>query len=239
MGTITNSGSIQQNSGGNNTDLILGGASVTLTGGGTITMDNNTNNRIYGAAGTDVLTNVNNTIQGSGQIGAGQMGLVNQRGNHRCQSAQRADHPDEQRHDQHRHAGGDGRRQSDSAGGDTYTNTSGTILASGTGSAVTLTGTGPINGGTLNTASGGVIEDTSGNPTLSGVTNKGTYQLPNDEDTQLVGTITNTGTMQLNSAGNATELQANGAVNADGRRHHRHCPTTSNNYLLQASGAVR
>ena len=92
VGTITNHGTIQQNSVGNNTDLILGGANVTLTGGGTVTMGNNTNNRIYGAAGTDVLTNVNNTIQGSGPNRrrpnvAGQPDCWN----HRRQSAQLSD----------------------------------------------------------------------------------------------------------------------------------------------------
>ena len=91
-----------------------------------------------------------------------------------------------------------------------------------------------IDGGTLNTASGGLIQ-ASGNPTLSGVTNKGTYQLPNDQDTTLVGTITNTGAIQLNSTGNATELQASGTATLTGGG----TVTLSdnvNNYLLQASG---
>ena len=42
---------------------------VSLTGGGTVTLSNNSQNFLFGAAGTNRLTNVNNTIQGSGNIG--------------------------------------------------------------------------------------------------------------------------------------------------------------------------
>ena len=78
MGTIANTGTIQLNSSGTQTDLVHGRCAVTLTGGGTVTLSNSDNNGIYGAVATDVLTNVNNTIQGSGFIGNAQMGLVNQ-----------------------------------------------------------------------------------------------------------------------------------------------------------------
>src|ERR1035438_4104111 len=233
VGTITNNGSIQQLSGGNSTDLILGGASVTLTGGGTVTMgNNNTNNRIYGAVGADVLTNVNNTIQGSGQIGAGQMGLVNQ-----SAGIIDANQPNTLTIDTTTGTTNTGTLEATSgatpvfAGSDTYTNTGGTILASG--GVVSLTGTVTIVGGTLNTASGGLIEDTGGNPTLSGVTNKGTYQVLNNEFTQLVGTLTNQGTIQLNSNGNTTELQANGAVTLAGGGAIV-MSDNNNNFLLQS-----
>jgi len=234
VGTITNSGSIQQNSGGNVTDLILGGASVTLTGSGTVTMGNNTNNRIYGAAGTDVLTNVNNTIQGSGQIGVAQMGLINQ-----SAGIIDANQSNTLTLDTSNGTTNTGTLEATAggtlvfAGADTYTNTGGTILASGTNSVVSLQGTVTIVGGTLNTASGGLIQDTSGNPTLSGVTNKGTYQVLNDQATQLVGTLTNQGTVQLNSVGNATELQANGAVTLTGGGAIT-MSDNNNNYLLQS-----
>ena len=217
VGTITNKGTIQQNSVGNNTDLILGGSSVTLTGSGTITMDNNVNNRIYGAAGADVLTNVNDTIQGSGQIGADQLALVNE-----SAGIIDANQPNTLTINTSNGTTNTGTMEATAggtlvfAGSDTYTNTGGTILASGTGSTVQLTGTVTIVGGTLNTASGGLIEDTTGTPTLSGVTNKGTYNVLNDEQTQLLGTLTNQGTINLNSVGNTTELQANGAVTLTG-----------------------
>ena len=75
-GTIVNSGTIALNSTGASTDLIING-NVTLSGG-TNTLGNNVNNRIYGAAAINRLTNVDNTIQGAGQIGANFMALTNQ-----------------------------------------------------------------------------------------------------------------------------------------------------------------
>ena len=76
-GSIINNGTIALQSSNQSTDLIVSNASVTLTGGGTITMDDNGGNRIYGAVASDVLDNVNNTIVGAGQIGAGQLTLIN------------------------------------------------------------------------------------------------------------------------------------------------------------------
>src|SRR5579862_4176835 len=73
--TITNSdktgtGGLTLGSTTTYTELVIGG-NVTLTGGGTVTLSNSQYNLIYGAAGTDVLTNANNLIQGAGQIGFG------------------------------------------------------------------------------------------------------------------------------------------------------------------------
>jgi len=80
QGTINNtaSGLIALNSSGNNTDLIIDVTNVTLKGGGQVTMTDNGANRIYGATGAATLTNVDNTITGAGQLGIGQMTLVNQ-----------------------------------------------------------------------------------------------------------------------------------------------------------------
>src|SRR5580700_4063491 len=69
--TITNSnntgtGGITLSSTGSNTALIIGSSAVTLTGGGIVTMSSNSHNLIYGLASTYTLTNLNNTIQGSG-----------------------------------------------------------------------------------------------------------------------------------------------------------------------------
>ena len=63
-------------SSGSDTYVTLSG-SVTLTGGGTVTMSNQPYNVIYSNGVT--LTNMNNTIQGSGAIGDGyNLTLVNQ-----------------------------------------------------------------------------------------------------------------------------------------------------------------
>jgi hypothetical protein len=77
-GTINNTGSIALLAAGNNTTLLLM-ANTTLTGGGTVTLTDSPlpTNYIYGQSGSYVLTNQNNTIQGAGNIGDGQMGLIN------------------------------------------------------------------------------------------------------------------------------------------------------------------
>src|SRR5205823_5128868 len=65
---------------GSDTELRISG-DVTLTGGGTVTLSDNgfLTNRIVGnATGTERLTNVDNTISGSGRIGDNSMALTNQ-----------------------------------------------------------------------------------------------------------------------------------------------------------------
>jgi fibronectin-binding autotransporter adhesin len=74
-GTITNNGQIQENSGGNTTEIQLAG-NVTLNGTGALIMSNNPNNYIFGQSGADILTN-NITIEGAGHLGDGQMTMVN------------------------------------------------------------------------------------------------------------------------------------------------------------------
>jgi fibronectin-binding autotransporter adhesin len=215
--TITNSnntgsGGITLNSGGNPTDLIAGSPSVTLTGGGIVTLSNNAANRIYGAVAANVLTNANNTIQGSGNIGAGQMALVNQ-------GTINANQPTALTIQTSNGTTNTGTLEATAGGklillGGTYTNTGGTILASGANSVVTLQNP-TINGGTLNTAGGGLIQ-ASGNPTLNGVTNTGTYQLPNNQSTTILGAITNNGNIQVNSGGNNTVLYVSGPASLTG-----------------------
>ena len=76
-GLITNTGKIELGASGNTTKLLISG-DVTVVGG-TISMSNNANNVIEGAStGNEVLTN-EGTIEGSGNIGNGFMGLVNTR----------------------------------------------------------------------------------------------------------------------------------------------------------------
>ena len=79
-GTYTNAGTISMNSAGSTsavTELVISAPNLTLSGGGTLTMSNDVYNYILGAATADTLTNLNNTIQGSGNIGDGLMGFVN------------------------------------------------------------------------------------------------------------------------------------------------------------------
>ena len=77
-GTIVNSGTIALNSTGSYTYLYLSGGDVTLAGGGVLNMSDYSVNRVRGSAGTERLINVDNTIQGAGQICANMMSLTNQ-----------------------------------------------------------------------------------------------------------------------------------------------------------------
>jgi hypothetical protein len=75
-GTINNVGTILLNAVGSQTILEFTGAhGATLTGKGKVTLSNNSNN-VLGVFGGN-LTNLNNTIQGGGQIGNTQAGLTN------------------------------------------------------------------------------------------------------------------------------------------------------------------
>ena len=76
-GVIENSGTIALGSTGSETDLQILVESVTLQGGGHVVLSDNANNVIFGGAASATLINVDNTISGAGQIGAGQMTLVN------------------------------------------------------------------------------------------------------------------------------------------------------------------
>ncbi|MCW5737750.1 MAG: hypothetical protein KIS73_26760 [Enhydrobacter sp.] len=79
-GTIDNTATINLTSVGNDTRLVVAAAGATLTGGGRVTLSDSSANTITGASATASLTNVNNLIEGGGQLGNGQMTLVNQVG---------------------------------------------------------------------------------------------------------------------------------------------------------------
>src|SRR5580704_10802701 len=77
-GNISNAGTITlNNQGGNNTYLVINGA-VTVSGGGIISLSDNPQNHIQGNGGSDLLTNVGNTIEGAGFIGGNGLVLANE-----------------------------------------------------------------------------------------------------------------------------------------------------------------
>jgi hypothetical protein len=76
-GTIENSGTIVLGSTGSETDLQILVESATLQGGGQVLLSDDGNNVIFGGGANATLINIDNTISGAGQIGAGQMTLVN------------------------------------------------------------------------------------------------------------------------------------------------------------------
>jgi len=77
-GIVNNTGTIELNSVGGQTALEVGASGITLQGGGQITLSDSAVNFIFGATPTATLTNVDNTIIGAGQLGSGEMTLINE-----------------------------------------------------------------------------------------------------------------------------------------------------------------
>jgi hypothetical protein len=76
-GIVNNTGTIALNSAGAVTEIELIQHGITLQGGGQVTLSDNGGNAIFGTDPTVTLTNMDNIISGAGQIGEGQMTLVN------------------------------------------------------------------------------------------------------------------------------------------------------------------
>ena len=222
-GTINNAGHLNINSTGAATglqvNLAIGGAM--LTGGGMLTMSNNPNN-VIGALG-GALTNVNNTIQGAGQIGNTQMGLNNQGVINANVGGSGANplivYPT---------GTGSNTGTMEATNGGTlelqasFNNTGGQIEASGTGSTVILGPDTSFSGGTFATSGGGIIGVTATSSehaaTLEGatniVTNAGSFEVFDGATLVLDGTINNTGTILLNGLNNSTLLDVSGPNHA-------------------------
>ena len=218
-GTITNNGAININGANNGTDLIINGASVTLSGGGTVNLTNSANNAIDVATAGNTLTNANNTISGAGQIGAATgMIFVNQAGGTVDANASGGTLTINPSNGGSTPVGSTtnlGLLEA-SGGGilqleNTVTNTGGTIkaLAGGT---VNLNGTDLI-GGTLTSVGTGFIQGynsalldgTSGHAvTITSGTN---FNIPNDDIAVIAGTITNNGMINIQASNNATDLE--------------------------------
>lgn len=77
-GTINNTGSIVINNLGNATDIVIQTGGATLTGGGTVKLQGTTGfSRIEGVGGNQLFTNLDQTIQGFGNIGTNSIAIVN------------------------------------------------------------------------------------------------------------------------------------------------------------------
>jgi hypothetical protein len=215
--TFSNGGTFALNSTANTTELIVGAPTLTLTGGGVVSLSNNINNYIVGAAASDVLINTNNTIEGAGQLGNGGLNLTNGTAGVIDASL--------------------GTSLVLNTGGNVTSN-SGLIEGTGTGGLVIVSAVnngaagkitaatgnvylsgGTLEGGTLATSGGGEIIDSSGG-TLNGVTNAvvntGTVFVDNNNGLHVTGTIDNTGTVELASVANTTQFLLDAAVTLTG-----------------------
>ena len=229
-GNMSNTGSIQLNSGGNYTELIVSAPSVTLSGTGTLSLSNNSNNLIYGSASGSTLIN-QSTIQGAGTIGGNVLTLVNSGTVNANLSTQLIVVPS---------GGTTNTGTLEATAGGTLnlqngiTNTGGTIQANGSGSTVALNGA-TVTGGMVTTSNGGAVQSFGG--TFSGLTTSGLVQVPNNNTLGLVGNIVNTGSIQLNSGGNYTFLQPTGTVTVSGGGTIT-LSDNPNNYIFGATGSA-
>jgi len=209
VGTINNTGAINLSGGASNTFLQVAGGNVSLTGGGTVTMSGPLA-LINQASANLTLTNVNNTIQGRGQIGNDGLTLVNQAsgvitandtaGPLLVNAASVTNQGLMQ-------ATGGGTLQTTTG----INNTGGSISASGSGSAVQFLSGTTISGGTLSATGGGVLGTAAGQTVaLQNLTNTNTYGTGNGSITQIVGTITNNGAINLSAGASNTFLQVAG-----------------------------
>jgi fibronectin-binding autotransporter adhesin len=214
-GTINNTGAIVLAGQGNGTNLYVGNNSTgttTLTGGGTLTLQNSDHNNatvIYGD-NNQLLENVNNTIEGEGQIGAGH-GMLLQNDASGVVNANVSG--------QTLYLNGTGVTNNGlltaTNGGtleiynQTVINGTGMITTdSGNGSAVLLNAA-TIQGGTLNgniQTEGGTLLD--GSTAQGQINNQGTVTVLNNNQTDIHGTINNTGLILLAGQGNGTYLYA-------------------------------
>lgn len=203
--SISNSGTISLNSLGSPTYLFIA-SGATLSGGGTVNLSNNSQNLIDGNGGA-VFTN-RSTIQGAGQIGdhftLANQGTINANVNGATLAVTNDDNATDTNTGSLQATNG-GILQIRSSGSGSVNNAGGTIKASGANSQVLLQT--PVTGGTLTTTNGGtIVQPISSTSTLTSLTNSGTFSVLNNGTVNLSGTITNTGTFQLNSTGSLTEL---------------------------------
>ena len=222
LGTINNTGAIQINAAANITSLqIAGGQNVTLTGAGTVTLSTSGLAIINQTSGGATLTNVDNTIQGAGQIGNNSLALVNQTGGIINANAVTAlvINPSGVTNQGLLEATSGGTLQLSNS---SINNKNGTIKADGANSLVQFVNGAAIQSGTVATANGGILGTAAGNSiTLDGSTQgqqltiAGTYTAANNSTTVLFGTIDNTGTILLNAAANNTVLQIQGGQNVN------------------------
>ena len=212
-GGLHNSGTIMFNAAANLTRLVLDG-DTTLDGGGTValaSLNGSSNGQITGGFR---LTNVDNIIQGEGNLGANLSSFTNQADgvidanvSGRALFLDPASVANAFVNQGLLEATNGGLLQLSGNAGGAFTNTNGLILADGVGSEVQLLNNVSITGGMLNTLNGGVVRTVAGQIAfLSNLTNTGNLVNDNNADTHISGTITNSGTITLNAAANVTRL---------------------------------
>jgi ATP-dependent protease HslVU (ClpYQ) peptidase subunit len=202
-GTITNAGTITL-SPVTGVSHLRPGSRVVLAGGGSVTLGGNGNGYIFGLISTNLLINLDNTIQGAGWLGYNAMGLANSGTIDANQpGASLVVDPTDaliMTNTATMQASNGGRMQ---LLGGTFFNTG--IIRAQSNSTVELN-VATIIGGTLtNTASGLLLA--TGHSTLSNVTQSGHLAVTNAVYVVLAGTITNRGVISVGSTVNESWLR--------------------------------
>jgi YVTN family beta-propeller protein len=224
-GTISNSGTIILNvTTGSNVVMTINGT-VTLTGGGTITLSKGSSGSpILNNENNGLLINVNNTIQGAGQIGNNGLAFTNQAagtvnandidGNTLTFSSTGA-------------VVNQGLMEATGSGilqfNTTVNNQAANIESIGSGAQVALGNSADIQGGTLTSSSSGLMNTLASNgvnldgSTHGALTIAGTYTEQANSTTVMSGTINNTGTIFLNvTTGSNVVMTFNSVVTLTG-----------------------
>ena len=212
--SIANSGSVSIGAGNGLT--IEGTTTVTLSGSGTLTINDPTA-RISGANGSPTFVN-QQTIQGQGSLGLGTMAITNNGTiNANTSGGTLTVQPST--------AGIVNTGTMEASSGSTleiiygspgpFSNTGGTVEALNGGTVILSAGT--YTGGTLTTAGTGTFTTPAGgsNPMLNNLTNAGAFKVPAGASMTLEGTITNGGTLTVPGElfiGNAVTLKGSGTV---------------------------
>jgi hypothetical protein len=223
-GTIDNLGRITVDDAGTFTELKMA-ADTVLSGGGKVVLTDSDTNIVTGVSFTaTTLTNVDNTISGAGQLGAGDLkfvnqsgGVVNANGTHALviNSGGMSEGVDADVNDGLIEATGTGglgillTSMDDSGGGK---------LVAGNGSSI-LVSDSDIIGGTLNTAGTGVIA-IQGLTSIDGrhfaVTNQGHINILDGSVLQMLGALKNTGQITLSGVDHPATFLAVQAVLSGG-----------------------
>jgi hypothetical protein len=233
--SFTNNGSANLNAAGFAASLGFGAGTFELTGGGQInlnSLNSASNAHVLTSPGTGsaTLVNVDNTIRGQGSITGsgtstlinGPLGVIDADAAGRTLTVNPSSNGGMFNHGVMRATNGGTLLLSGHLDG-AFTNT-GTIAALD-GSEVQLQSNPTITGGTLATAGSGVIRNNSQNATLTDLTLAGQFigeDVSTGGGTNIAGTITNLGSINLNStdlvtvAGPAVTLTGGGVVNLDG-----------------------
>ncbi len=219
-GTIHNSGTISLNSGTSLTRLFLDGDTA-LTEGGSVVLSGS-NAQITGG---HLLTNVDNLIEGEGNLGANSSQFLNQTNgviNANVAAGTLVIDPNGNGFANQgllEATNGGILSLTGNAGGG-FDNTGGTILANGEGSEVQLTASVSVSAGVLEAMNGGLIRAVTGQSIyLSNLTLKGPLVVDNNADLHINGTITNNGTITLNAANSLSRLYPRLRQHPDRWRH--------------------